>query len=197
MRLNLPGVDSEAPPYGALALAVASMAVWVAWQAGAVSYAQLVVVGPLGGQWWRLATSLFAYPAGLTAYVYGFMVLTAVFVFGWLVERRHGGLVVLALFFGAGVAGAAATLGVYPTTGIVAGADGPALALLLAWAVPDILAARRGSHYEGDLLAAGAVAAALLLMPFARPEVSWLSALVGAVLGLVVGFGLAGLADDA
>ena len=139
---------------------------WVAWQAGAVSYAQLVVVGPLGGQWWRLATSLFAYPAGLTAYVYGFMVLTAVFVFGWLVERRHGGLVVLALFFGAGVAGAAATLGVYPTTGIVAGADGPALDAAHA--------ARDGGFTAFDTW--GPMAAGV---------------------ALVVGFGLAGLADDA
>jgi hypothetical protein len=180
-----------------LSLAVASMAVWVAWQAGAVGYLQLIVLGPLEGHWWRLASTLFAYEAGLTAYVYGFTVIAAVFVFGWLLERRHGGLVVVALFFGSGMAGAAATLGVYPTTGVCVGADGPALALLLAWAVPDILAARRGSHYEGDLLAVGAVAAALAVMPFARPEVSWLAVLVGAVLGLVVGFGLAGLTDDA
>jgi membrane associated rhomboid family serine protease len=175
----------------------ASLVLWVAWQAGAIGLAQLIVVGPLHGQWWRLLTNLFVYPAGFTAYVYGFTVLVAVFVFGWRVERRHGGVVVLALFFGAGVAGAVATLGVYPHDGVVTGANAAALALLVAWAIPDALAARAGSHYEGDLLAVTALALALLAMPFARPEVSWVAGVVGALLGLLVGFGLARMGTDA
>ncbi len=194
--MDLPGIAAQSRPYASLALVGASMILWVAWQAGAVTYANLVVAGPLHGHWWRLATSLFVYPAGFTAYVYAFCVLAAVFVFGWLTERRHGGIVVLALFFASGVAGALATLAVYPHDGFVSGANGCALALLAAWAVPDLLAARRGDHYEGDLLAVGVIAAALLVLPFARPEASWLSGVVGAVIGLVVGLGLARMGTD-
>ena len=45
--------------------------------------------------------------------------------------------------------------------------NGAALALLAAWAVPDLRAARSGSYYEGDLLGADALGALLLVLPFA------------------------------
>jgi hypothetical protein len=72
----------------------------------------------------------------------------------------------------------------------VSGGNAAALALLAAWAVPDLEAARVGSYYEGDLLGAGAIAAVLLVVPFARPEASWLAGVTGGVLGLVFGLGL-------
>ena len=50
---------------------------------------------------------------------------------------------------------------------IVSGANAAALALLAAWAVPDLEAARAGSDYEGDLLGVAAIAALLLALPFA------------------------------
>jgi len=65
-----------------------------------------------------------------------------------------------------------------------------ALALLGAWAAPDLRAARAGDYYEGDLLGAGALAALMLAIPFVRPEVSWLAGVTGGVLGLLVGLGL-------
>jgi hypothetical protein len=100
---------------------------------------------------------------------------------------------VLALFLGAGVAGALAALAVYPLP-ILAGANAGALALLAMWAVPDLQALRNGRHYEGDLLGAGAFAALLLAIPFARPEASWLAGLLGGAIGLVAGLGLGRMA---
>ncbi len=56
-------------------------------------------------------------------------------------ERRHGPLVVLALFLGAGVSGGLVAEVLYAEP-VVSGANAGALALLAAWAVPDLEAAR-------------------------------------------------------
>ncbi len=117
------------------------------------------------------------------------MAIVTVAIFGWLLERRHGPAVVLALFLGAGAIGALLASAVYPIP-LVSGGNAAALALLAAWAAPELEAARAGSYREGDLLGAGALAALLLAMPFARPEASWLAGVVGGLLGLAVGLGL-------
>jgi hypothetical protein len=168
-----------APPYATITLVVLSCGTWVAWRGGFVSYGKLIVAGPLHGDWWRLVTTQFAY--GNT--------LLGLAIFGWLMERRWGPAVVLALFLGGGVAGALVASAVYPDA-IVVGGNAGALALLAAWAVPDLKAARTGYYYEGDLLGAGAIAAVLLATPFARPEASWLAGVTGGVIGLLVGLGL-------
>jgi hypothetical protein len=142
-------------------------------------------------------TSQFAYLGGFWVSFYVFAVLATVAVFGWLLQQRYGAVLVLALFLGAGVTGALATLAVYPHHAIVSGANGAALALLAAWAAPDLLAASRRSYYDGDLLGAAAIAAALLAMPFARPEASWVAGLTGGLIGLTVGVGLARVRSDA
>ena len=100
------------------------------------------------------------------------------------------------------------TLAVYPL-GVVSGAAAGALALLCAWAVPDLLAARAGTGYDGDLLAVAVIACVLLVMPFALAEVlwvggvkhlfpatSWIAGVTGALFGLVVGLGLARMRAD-
>jgi len=182
-----PGEAALAPPYVTIAIVMLSCAVWVAWRADLVSLDKLWINGPLHGDWWRLLTSQFTYINGL----YEFAVLLVVAIFGWLLERRHGHVVVLALFLGAGVTGALAAAAAYPQP-VVLGANAAALALLAAWVVPDLLAARAGTYYEGDLLGAGAMAAVLLAVPFAlrRPEASWLAGVTGCAMGLVLGFGL-------
>jgi len=176
---------AASPPYATITLVVVSCATWVAWRGGFVTYGKLIVVGPLHGDWWRLFTTQFAYGNGL----YEFVTLVPVAIFGWLMERRWGPAVVLALFLGGGVAGALVASAVYPVA-IVVGGNAGALALLAAWAVPDLKAARTGYYYEGDLLGAGAIAAVLLATPFARPEASWLAGVTGGLIGLLVGFGL-------
>ncbi len=179
-------------PYATIALVAATCVVWVLEHAKGDLYVNMAVLGPLHGEWWRLLTSEFAYLSG----VYAFVATVAVAVFGTLLERRHGPVVVLALFFGAGAAGALAALAAYPLP-IVSGANAAALALIAAWAAPDLRAARAGTYYEGDLLGASAIAGLLLLVPFARPEASWLAGVVGALIGLIAGYGISAMAGGA
>jgi membrane associated rhomboid family serine protease len=182
-RLIGAGVDSR--PYATIVLVLAACGVWIATTSGFVSPAKLSLEGPVHGQWWRLFSSQFLYASG----VYAFVALLAVAVFGWLLERRHGPVVVLALFLGAGVTGAlvAEAAFAYP---VITGANAGALCLIAAWAAPDLRAARGREWHEGDLLGAAAFAAALLAMPFARAEANWLAGVVGAAFGLVLGLGL-------
>jgi membrane associated rhomboid family serine protease len=181
-----PEARALGPPYATIALVAVSCAVWVAWRGGYVGLDKLVVAGPLHGDWWKLVSSEFTYNNGL----YAFAALLTVAIFGWLLERRMGATAVLALFLAAGVAGALAADALY-TEAIVIGANAGALALLAAWAVPDLRAARAGDYYEGDLLAAGALAAVLLAAPFVlpRPGPSWLAGVTGAAIGLLFGLG--------
>lgn len=151
----------------------------------ASSFLRLAIVGPLHGDWWKLFTSQFVYLDGL----YAFVALLATGIFGWLLERRHGPIVALAVFLGGGVTGALLACVVYAEP-VVSGANGAALALVAAWSAPDLRAAIRGYYYEGDLLGAAATAAALLVLPYARSEASWLVGVVGAIFGLAVGAGL-------
>jgi membrane associated rhomboid family serine protease len=198
-RQAYPRTDS--PPYATIALVAAGCAGWVAVRGGYLgsvhiagvgsvsgqyaSFFRIAIGGPLDGDWWKLFSSPFAYVNGL----YAFIALLATAIFGWLLERRHGGAVVLAVFFGGAVTGALAASAVYDEP-IVSGANGAALALIAAWAVPDLRAARRSYYYDGDLLGAGAIAATLLVLPYARPEASWLAGIVGGVVGLIMGIGL-------
>jgi hypothetical protein len=167
-----------------LLVAVGCLA-WIVWHAEPDVYEHMALIGPLDGDWWELFASAFVYTYGVLAFV----VLFAVALFGWLLERRYGPVMVLALFLGASATGALVALAVYPVP-IVEGANAGALALLAAWAAPDLEAARAGEHYEGDLLGAAAIAALLLAIPFARQEVSWLAGVTGGALGLVVGLGV-------
>jgi membrane associated rhomboid family serine protease len=185
-RGEIPGIRADSPPYVTVALVVATCGLWIAWRGAFVHYSDLIVFGPLHGEGWRLVTSQFAYASGL----YQFATLVAIALFGWLLERRHGPFVVLALFFAAGVTGALAEVALdsFP---ISSGANGAALGLIAAWAVPDLLAARRHEYYDVDLLGTAAIAAVVLAMPAARVEASWVAGLVGGLVGLLVGLGLA------
>ncbi|MGA2163865.1 MAG: rhomboid family intramembrane serine protease [Solirubrobacteraceae bacterium] len=189
-RGEITGVRADAPPYATIALVAASCVVWVLTSGGYLSLSRVVVVGPLQGDWWKLLTTQFGYSGGFFPGVYAFSALLAVAIFGWLLERRHGPVPVLVAFFGAGASGALVALAVYPLP-IVSGANAGALALLAAWAIPDLRAARAKRYYDGDLLGAATIAAVLLAMPFARLEAGWLAGVTGAVVGLVLGYGLA------
>lgn len=176
-------------PYATILLVALGAASWVAAHAEPLVYAKAAIIGPLNGDWWRLFSYQFAYGNG----VYTFCVLFATAIFGWLLERRHGPAVVVAMFLGAGVTGGLVELAVYPIP-IAAGANAGALALLCAWAGPDLRMARGGGFYEGDLLGAGIFGALLLALPFGIYEASWVAGVAGALLGLVLGVGLPSLA---
>jgi membrane associated rhomboid family serine protease len=184
-------------PYATIAIVAASAGVLIAWHAWPPLQPKLIIAGPLGGDWWRLFSYAFTYGNG----VYAFASLLTIAVFGWLLEQRHGPVVVLVLFLGASVAGALLALAVYRFP-ILTGGNAGALALVAAWAAPDLRAARAGRYYEGDLLGAGVAAAVLLVIPFAiQPfgvedadligsAASWLAGVCGGVIGLLAGFGL-------
>lgn len=188
-RGEMDGLRAERPPYASLTLVAVAAGVWIATQGGYLKVEKLIVVGPLHGDWWRVLSSPFLYGSGFSAGLAMFATLLAVAVFGGLLEHRHGPLVAIFLFFAAEVGGALAAEAVYPVA-VVTGANAAALALLGAWAAPNLLAARAGEYYEADLLGAGAFALVLLALPFARGEMSWLAGVTGGAIGLAVGLGL-------
>ena len=173
-------------PYATIALVAASCAAWVVSHAKPDLYLHMAVIGPAAR---GLVEAVHERSSRTLDGVYAFVALLTVAIFGWLLERRHGPAVVLALFLGAGATGALVASAVY-SVAIVSGGNAAALALLAAWAAPDLEAARAGAYYEGDLLGAGAMAALLLAIPFARPEASWLAGVAGGALGLAVGLGM-------
>jgi Rhomboid family/zinc-ribbon domain len=175
-------------PYATMALVAASCVAWVVERAEPQLYVHAAVLGPLGGDWWKLLSNGFVYVDGW----YAFVAIVTVAIFGWLLERRHGPAVVLALFLGAGAIGGLLASAAYPFA-VVSGGNAAALALLAAWAAPELGEARAGVYREGDLLGVGALAALMLALPFARPEASWLAGVVGGLLGLAVGLGMHGV----
>jgi drug/metabolite transporter (DMT)-like permease len=115
--------------------------------------------------------------------------LSAVFVFGWLLERRHGWWAPLFVFLLGGTAGMLLVAGA--DQGVAMGGNAGALALLAAWAMRDVLARRRGQEDDADLLGTLAIAVLLVLLPLATPDANALAGLVGGVVGIVLGLGLA------
>jgi membrane associated rhomboid family serine protease len=188
-RGEIAGIRAEFPPYATATLVLLSCVAWILTSGGYVDLARLPIVGPLHGEWWRLFTSQFAYTSRLPGAAYLFSAMLTVAVFGWLLERRHGPLVVLALFLGAGASGGLVAEVLY-TEPVVSGANAGALALLAAWAVPDLEALRSRTYYDGDLLGAAAFAAVLLALPLALVEASWLAGVTGGLVGLTCGLGL-------
>ena len=147
---------------------------------------QVAVAGPIDGQWWRVASSLFLYGSAW----YELAAVLAIGIYAWLLEQRHGPFVVLGLFALCGAGGIALTAAIDPTP-LAIGGNGAALGLLAAWAVPDLRARARGEEYEGDLLGTLVIALVLLLMPLAVSEASAIAGFAGAAAGLLCGLVLA------
>ena len=74
------------------------------------------------------------------------------------------------------------------SSGFYLGGNGAALALLCAWAVPDLVLLLRKRDFDGDLLGTGVLAAVIALMPLATLSASWVAAGVGVVVGLAFGW---------
>ena len=185
-RDEIPGIRPDTRPYGSLALVVAGLVGTLLWRTGLGASNDLEVQGPLGSHWWHLVTAAFTY----NNTGYAFVSLGAIGLFGWLLERRHGPLVVIALFAVGGVGGLAATVATtqFP---FVMGANGAALALLCAWVTPDLLALRAGEEVDADLIGTAVIAAVVALMPLAVPQASWIADAVGVVAGFAAGLPLA------
>ncbi|HEY0631517.1 MAG TPA: rhomboid family intramembrane serine protease [Thermoleophilaceae bacterium] len=182
-RDEIPGIAPETRPYVTGALILLALAATVVVATGRVGRFDLGgIYLPLdGGDWWRIAAAPFLYPNG----GYEFVALVSIGIFGMLIERRFGGIAVLAIFMIAGAGGAA--LGVALDDFPVLGGNGAALGLLAAWYVDDRLSARRGNDRENDLIGVYVLAALLLLLPVADSSASFYAGLGGAAAGAVMG----------
>ena len=184
---EIPGIRAESHPYATILLVVGGLVGTLLWRTSLGSISDhLAVVGKPGAEWWRLLTAPFTYDnTG-----YAFVTLLAIGIYGWLLERRHGPVPVLMLFLVGGVGGTAATAAAYAVP-VVIGANGAALALLCAWAIPDLMTLRAGEEVDGDLIGTAVIAVVVALMPLAVTESSWIADGVGILAGVALGFPLA------
>ena len=188
-RGEIPGIRPDGRAYVTIALVLASLVLLVLVRAGVVGLGRVAIVGPLDHNEWQVLTAPFAYDNS----GYAFVALFAIALFGWLLERRHGPIPV-ALLLLAGGAGGMAVAAAAETFPIALGGNGVALALLVAWAIPDLREARRGHEVDGDLLGAAVFAVVLLLLPVAVEWADPLAGATGLVAGAVLGYPLARLA---
>jgi membrane associated rhomboid family serine protease len=190
-RGEIPGIRADVRPWATIALVAASVGLSLVWLAGAVELGDVVILGDPGSEWWRTLTAPFAYDN----LGYQLVALGTVALFGWLLERRLGLLAPVSIFLLGGAGGMWATVAVDPDV-IAFGGNGGALALLCAWAVPDLLARRAGEDTESDLLGVAFIAGVLLLMPLAVPEADPVAGVAGGLIGAVLGLLVAALARE-
>jgi membrane associated rhomboid family serine protease len=176
----------ETRPYATLTLVVLSLFGYLLLSV--VGRGDVAVAGPIDGEWWRVLSSAFVYGNAW----YELAAVTAIGIYGWLLERRHGPVPVLLLFLLCGAGGIALTAAIDPSP-LAIGGNGGALGLLCAWAVPDLLARARREEYDGDLLGTLVLALLLLLMPLATVEASAIAGFAGGAIGLLAGLVLARL----
>ena len=179
---EIPGIAPETRPYATGALIVLALLVTLVLATNEVFLDDVGgIVGPLDGEWWRIA----AYPFVFDNFGTEFIALVTVGIFGTLLERRFGWFAVIALFLVCAAAGGALTelLEVYPALS----ANGAALGLLAAWYVDDRLAARRGDDRGNDLLGVFVIFAVLMLVPLADATASWAAGMGGLAAGAILG----------
>ena len=175
---------------------------WIAWL---LVLAPVIITGIIRAGWidgtsftygvgiddtWRAFTAPLAYATT----GYEVIALGAIALFAWLLERRHGWWAPLLVFVVTASGGAYVAVGLLGD-GTAIGGNGGALGLLAAWAMRDVLGRRRGQEDDSDLIGVLAIAAVLVLMPLAATEASGIAGIVGGVLGLVLGLGLARLRE--
>jgi membrane associated rhomboid family serine protease len=185
-RGEIPGIRVDEHPYLTIGLVCSSLVLLVLTKGNAISLVDAMVIGRPDGEWWRVLTAPFFYDG----VGYAFVALFAIAIFGWLLERRHGPLAV-ALLFLAGGAGGMAVTAVAATLPFALGGNGAALALVVAWAIPDLRDLRRGREVEGDLLGATTIAIVLLLLPVVVETADALAGVTGVAVGFVLGYPLA------
>ena len=183
---EMPGIRTEGKPVVTIVLVLASIVLTILVKSGIVDGADILYNPGVDEDVWRRAVGVFVY--GSTAYEV--VTLASVFVFGWLLERRHGFWAPLLVFALGNAAGIALALLTDPEA-LFLGANAGALALLGAWVVRDLIALRAGEEIESDMLGVGCVAVLLLLMPAALYEPDPIAGIGGALTGLLAGVPLA------
>ena len=187
-RGEIPGIRGETHPYATIALVLAGFAGTLLWRAALVGSTHAIELWARFGThlWWRLLVAPFTY----TNTGYALVAISTIAIYGWLIERRHGPFVVLILF-AVGAIGGAAITAADSTLPLALGGNGGALALLVAWVIPDLLTLRAGEEIEGDLLGTAVIAVVVALMPLVAPSASWISDGTGVLAGLLIGLPLA------
>ncbi len=185
---EIPGIraDEDQRPYVTIALVAL----------GAVGFLVLAFVGrgdialvePPGEQVWRIFTTPFVHVG-----TWGqFACLLCVAIFGALLERRHGSLLLLALWLLSASGGAALVAGLDPAP-FVLGANAGALAFLTAWVVPVLLARQRRPQEDddADLMAVLVIGLVVVALPLSALGYSALAGIWGVVVGALAGLLLA------
>jgi membrane associated rhomboid family serine protease len=184
---EIPGIRADGRPLATILIVLVSVIATLAYLVSDSAASNLVLIEGLDDDWWRLLTTTLVYPAvnfGGTSYE--LVTLSAIFLFGWLLERRHGPLVPLIVFLAGAVGGMAVSVALPGTTAAMGG-NGAALALLGAWVVRDLLALRRREEVEADLLGVVAFVVVLALLPAAIEVADPIAGIVGALIGLLLG----------
>ncbi|MGH2839701.1 MAG: rhomboid family intramembrane serine protease [Solirubrobacteraceae bacterium] len=184
---EIPGIrgDEFGRPWATIVLVALSFGIWLS---AAFFVKGDLALTALDGDPWRFVTASL-YNAGFASQL---AVVTGLGIFGWLLERRHGPLVVVLLFVLCGP-GALAVATAINQEAFVFGTHAAALGLLCAWLVPVLMRRRRSSDDDdADLLGVLVIAAVLLLVP-AVSQGSAIAGAVGAALGMLAGLALAAL----
>jgi membrane associated rhomboid family serine protease len=189
-RNEIPGIRAERRPVATITLVLASIIVTLLIRTGAILSTDLALGAGVTDEYWRTVTTLFVYEQT----GYELVVLTVVFLFGWLLERRHGPWAPLLVFFVAGAGGMFAAIGL-DDAARATGANSAALGLLAAWFVRDAMARRRGEEDDSDMLGVLAIAVVMVLLPLAAEEASGIAGVAGGVIGLILGVPLARLRE--
>jgi membrane associated rhomboid family serine protease len=187
---EIPGIRGDRRPYATILLVLASILVSLAVRIRPEWALDLQLIAGTTDEYYRTVTTLFVY----NTTGYEVVALGAIFLFGWLLERRHGAWAMLLVFFAGGVGGMFLAIAGEDIV-IATGGNGAALALLAAWAMRDVLGRRRGIEDESDLLGVLAIAALLVLLPLATEDAHALAGLGGGLAGVVMGLGLARLRE--
>jgi membrane associated rhomboid family serine protease len=170
-------------PYATITLVLVGAALLIADRASNLGLYDLgAIIGPIDGDWWRLAASPFIYEN--VGYLFAVAVATA--IFGSSLERRYGAFITVALFVISGAVGMYLA-SVVEDVPIAIGGNGAALGLLCAWLVRDLRDRRGGYDTESDLLGVAAIAAVLAAMPLLEPTADIYAGLGGAATGAVAG----------
>jgi membrane associated rhomboid family serine protease len=188
---EIEGIAPDTRPYATGLLILISLLASLALAVESVNLQDLGgIFVPIDEEPWRLVTSPFLHDS----LGYQFVALTAVGVFGTMIERRFGWFPLIVIFLASGAAGAEVAIladyaGPFEDGPIYAvlGANGAALGLLAAWLVDDRRATRRGNDRENDLIGVYVFAAVLLLLPLAVTEASFIAGVVGMATGAVLG----------
>src|SRR5918995_5350365 len=121
---EIPGIRPDRRPYGTYLLLIVPIVLTIVARAGWDGVIDLILGGPLDGDWWRPVTTQFLY--GGTGYEVA--ALSAVAIFGILLERRHGWWAPLSVLLVGGTLGMLVVVGLDENSVAVGGnGGGPAL----------------------------------------------------------------------